>query len=256
MSRMGYLQALSDAPVGSAAEAALAVPKAGRYTVLVRYEAIYHFDTSFRLQLRQGGELLLDRVYGRREGLKIWAFGSQRAAGGTSCGGGLQAECLWNYGSTENNVWEGAGVGAEVNLTAGALSLRLLSDGSTAGSVDAPQANRNIDVVVLHPNQTDIQGRMLHYEAGAEQLALDGLLGQDGEVFARFNCSPDAAPGLHAVLPRAYALSIGPDSHLTNAVWNNRTNMLEQGCTPLGGAAANGGPVCPRLALARGRSSG
>ncbi|MFP6903165.1 MAG: hypothetical protein VCB81_05830, partial [Verrucomicrobiia bacterium] len=37
------------------------VPKAGRYLVLVRYEAAYRFETQFRVRVEQKGKRVLDR---------------------------------------------------------------------------------------------------------------------------------------------------------------------------------------------------
>ena len=44
-----------------------------------------------------------------------------------SCGGGLQAECVWSYGPSENNLWEG--IGKEVALDKGTATITLELDG-------------------------------------------------------------------------------------------------------------------------------
>ena len=50
------------------------VATAGRFLALVRYEAAYRFETRFRVRIEQGGQVKLDRAYGARENLKVWAF--------------------------------------------------------------------------------------------------------------------------------------------------------------------------------------
>ena len=50
------------------------VSKAGKYLVLVRYEAAYRFETQFKIKVEQGGRTALDRLYGARSNIKVWAF--------------------------------------------------------------------------------------------------------------------------------------------------------------------------------------
>ena len=52
-------------------------------------------------------------------------------------------------------LWEGIGANAE--LEAGPATLTLSMDNTTATDdlVDSPEARRNIDLIVLQPNQTD-----------------------------------------------------------------------------------------------------
>ena len=38
---------------------------------------------------------------------------------------GLQTECLWPWGSTDNTVWEGVGVGATAKLAAGTAQITI-----------------------------------------------------------------------------------------------------------------------------------
>jgi hypothetical protein len=56
------------------------VPKAGRYLALVRYEAVYRFETQFRLKVEQGGKTKLDRLYGAADPDRREAAGAGRPA--------------------------------------------------------------------------------------------------------------------------------------------------------------------------------
>jgi hypothetical protein len=71
-------------------------------------------------------------------------------------------------------LWEGIGANAE--LAGGAATITLSMDAATATSdaEDSPEALRNIDLVVLHPNQTDVMGRATTWETGHLSLPLDG----------------------------------------------------------------------------------
>src|SRR5260221_10808764 len=93
----------------------ITVPKAGIYLALVRYEAVYRFETQVRLRVTQGGKVKLDRLYGARENVKIWAFKE-----------GLKKEAAWSWGPVENVVWEGHDAGVE--LEAGPARLTLIAD--------------------------------------------------------------------------------------------------------------------------------
>ena len=64
--------------------------------MLVRYEAAYRFETQFRVVVQQDDRQLLDRMYGARDNLKVWAFGQK-----------LKREVGWEWGANENVVWEG-----------------------------------------------------------------------------------------------------------------------------------------------------
>ena len=128
LSRSAYLQGLANT-TDARATATVTVPRQGNYSVLVRYEAVYHFNQGFRVQVSQHGQTLFDKVYGLRENLKLWACepppfspretpgscvaaargadAGMRASGesptgavipgsSASCGGGLQSECVWS----------------------------------------------------------------------------------------------------------------------------------------------------------------
>ena len=118
------------------------VPKAGRYLVLVRYEAAYRFETQFRVKVEQNGKAALDRLYGARKNLKIWAF-SQK----------LKAEHAWSWGASENIVWEGHN--AYANLKPGIATITL-----TTGKQPAPAAKRNIDCLLLTTDEEQVKMRI------------------------------------------------------------------------------------------------
>jgi len=139
------------------------IKQAGRYLVLVRYEAVYRFQTQFRVQMEQGGRRVFDRRYGARNNLKIWAFRQK-----------LKTEVGWSWGAVENLVWEGHD--ALVNLKPGRATIRLL-----AGRQPEPAARRNIDLVML---TTDVEQVKMRIEK-ENYLPLDGMLTQSGDVWLR-----------------------------------------------------------------------
>ena len=112
MSRRGYLTAPANATDVAPATATVAVPAAGKWQLLVRYEALNRFDTNFRVTLSQKGVKKLDAVFGLLTNLKIWAYSSPHrnfeGLNGTICGPGLNAVCKWPWGP-ENQLWEGLG---------------------------------------------------------------------------------------------------------------------------------------------------
>ena len=172
-----YLHADAHAANGTTATATVRIAQDGDYTVMVRYEALYRFETPFLVTVSQAGKVALERVYGYREGLKVWGYPYGGHPG--TCPD-LQAECLWPWGSTDNTVWEGYGVGATAKLTAGTATITLaLVDGVPAGvdRASAHFADRNIDAVMLNANTTDLKMR-LTYETG--EVPFDGLLSQVG----------------------------------------------------------------------------
>lgn len=139
------------------------IKDAGRFLVLVRYEAAYRFETQFRVQVEQGGRVVLDRLYGARDNLKVWAF-SQK----------LQKEVGWSWGAVENVVWEGHDAFAE--LKPGRATIRLI-----AGKQPEPGARRNVDLVML---TTDVDQVKMRIDKES-YLPLDGLLTQAGDVWLR-----------------------------------------------------------------------
>jgi Beta-galactosidase trimerisation domain len=145
------------------------VPKAGRYLVLARYESVYRFETQFRVRVEQGGKQLLDRLYGARDNLKIWAFRK-----------GLQKEVAWSWGAVENVVWEGHD--AVVDLKPGRATVSLV-----AGRQKGNAARRNVDLVMLTGDEQQVQERLKK----ENYLPLDGMLTQSGDLYLRLHNARD-----------------------------------------------------------------
>lgn len=162
LSRKAYLGAPEQCDE-TAATIHVNVQEAGRYLILVRYEAAYRFETQFRVKVEQAGRVRMDRLYGARDNLKIWAFKK-----------GLQKELAWPWGATENVVWEGHD--AYADLKPGPATVTLL-----AGPQPAPQARRNVDLVMLTRDEAQVRERI----EKENYLPLDGMLTQAGDVWAR-----------------------------------------------------------------------
>ena len=141
------------------------VPKAGKYLALIRYEACYRFETQFRLVVEQGGQKKLDRLYGARDNLRIWAFREK-----------LKKEVAWSWGAGENVVWEGHD--ALVQLDAGPAKLTLI-----AAKQPEPAARRNVDLVMLTSDLAQVQMRL----EKENYLPLDGMLTQAGDVHVKLH---------------------------------------------------------------------
>lgn len=139
------------------------VKQAGKYLVLVRYEAAYMFETQFRVRVEQGGRVVFNRLYGARDNLKIWAFNQK-----------LKKEVSWSWGAVENIVWEGHD--AFVSLQPGRVKITL-----TASKQPEPAARRNIDLVMLTTDVEQVKNRI----EKEKYLPLDGMLTQSGDVFVR-----------------------------------------------------------------------
>ena len=139
------------------------IDKEGDYLVLARYEAPYRFETQFRIKIEQDKKILMDRIYGARENLKIWAFGQK-----------LKNEVAWDWGAVENIVWEGHD--ALVHLKPGIVKISLI-----AGKQPEPAAKRNVDIIML---TTDIEQVKMRIEKES-YLPLDGWLTQAGDVWMK-----------------------------------------------------------------------
>jgi len=168
LSRQAYLGAPEQCDK-VAASLEVDVPKAGRYLALVRYEACYRFETQFRLQIEQKGKPKLDRLYGARENIKIWAFRQ-----------GLKKEVAWDWGASETIVWEGHDV--VVELDAGRAKLTLVAD-----KQPEPAARRNVDLVMLTSDEAQVKNRI----AKENYLPLDGMLTQAGDVYFKVHNHKD-----------------------------------------------------------------
>lgn len=177
LSRKAYLGAPEQCE-RSVATLEVAVPAAGRYLALVRYEAAYRFETQFRVQVEQNGALKLDRLYGARDNLKVWAFSEK-----------LKKEVAWPWGAGENVVWEGHD--AAVDLEPGRAIVRLIADKQTGNA-----AQRNVDLVLLTKDAEDVQNR-IQKDA---YLPLDGLLTQADDVYVKLHNQADGA-ALKLTLP-------------------------------------------------------
>lgn len=162
LSRKAFLGA-SEQCEKAAASQKVQIAKAGKYQVLVRYEAAYRFETQFTLSVQQGGKKVLERLYGARKNLKIWAF-SQR----------LKDEVAWDWGAGENLVWEGHDAFAD--LQAGVAEITLI-----AQKQPEPAARRNIDLVMLTTDHDQVKQRI----EKENYLPLDGMLTQSGDVWLR-----------------------------------------------------------------------
>ena len=171
LSRKAFLGAPERAK-DSAARIKVKVPKAGRYLALVRYEAVPRFQTQFQLRVEQAGKVKLDRLYGARENIKVWPFGSR-----------LQPEVLMSWGAVENIVWEGHD--ALVELEAGEARVVL-----TAGEQPEPAARRNVDLVMLTSDLPQVAERI----AKENQLPLDGMLTQAGDVHLKLHNADNGVP--------------------------------------------------------------
>ena len=162
LSRKGFLGAPAQGEK-SVASIKVRVPKSGRYLALIRYEAVYRFQTRFTLQIIQKGKAKLSRQYGARENLKIWAFRQK-----------LKTEVAWSWGACENVVWEGHDAAAQ--LDAGEATLTLI-----AQKQPELAARRNVDLVMLTSEVEEVNRRIQK----ENYLPLDGMLTQANDVYLK-----------------------------------------------------------------------
>jgi hypothetical protein len=144
------------------------VPRVGRYLALVRYEALYRFETQFTLRIEQGGRVRLQRLYGARKNPKVWAFGQRVRDEGAR--------------AVDNVVWEGHD--AAVDLEAGLARITLI-----AHKQPEPAARRNVDLVMLTTDQEQVKTRI----EKEGYLPLDGMLSQAGDVYLKAHNAGAAA---------------------------------------------------------------
>jgi hypothetical protein len=196
-SRRAYLHAAAAATTDSVATTVLPVPTAGTYSVLLRYECTYRFETPVQISITQNGAEVFRHVYGRLSSLKVWPDSVLP----------LLPMVVPISGATENMVWEG--IGQNVTLEAGSavLTLRVFREPSVPLNM---HADRNLDVIMLHPNASDVSMRL---SSGKDRpLPLDGLLSQHGDVFFKVrNYNSDA---ITVMLSQGYAHSPYLDRHL------------------------------------------
>ena len=161
LSRKAYLGTGEQAECSATIK--IKVPKAGRYLVLARYEAAYRFETQFRIRVEQKDRRVLDRLYGARKNIKIWAFSKK-----------LKTEVAWSWGASENIVWEGHD--AFANLQVGEATISLF-----AAKQPAPAAQRNVDCLLFTTDEEQVKMRI----EKENYLPLDGMLTQAGDVFMK-----------------------------------------------------------------------
>ncbi|MCM8816395.1 MAG: beta-galactosidase trimerization domain-containing protein [Candidatus Omnitrophica bacterium] len=162
LSRKAFLQAPEQCEE-SIASIIVRIEEPGDYLVLARYEAPYRFETQFRIKIEQDGKVLMDRLYGSRENLKIWAFGQK-----------IKKEVAWSWGAVENIVWEGHD--AIVSLKKGLAKISLV-----AAYQPMPAAKRNVDIIMLTKDQKQVMTRI----EKEGYLPLDGWLTQSGDVWIK-----------------------------------------------------------------------
>ncbi len=182
LSRKAFLAAPPEAQ-DAVAQIQFQVPKAGRYLVLVRYEAAYRFNTQFRVVIEQQDQVKLNRVYGSPQNVRIWPFFRR-----------LQKDVTWPWGANEQIVWEGHDV--RVELQPGVATLRL-----EAVAQPLPRTWRHVDCVLLTTDEKEVQRQL----ARARYLPLDGLLTQAGDVWAQVENHSVGA--LQVTLPNCIAHS-------------------------------------------------
>ena len=234
-SRRAYLHAPANATSVATAVATLSIEHPGNYTPLARFEAPFGYEVPFTLELLDSTERrLLKHTFGLRASLKVWGFGNTRAGGHAAydtrvgvapgCASGLVAECKWQWGATENMVWQSA---PSVELQPQAYTLKLSV--ATAGPDGSVAGDRNIDTILFTPNATDLDTRM-KWEGTV--LPFDGLLSQAGEVF--FNVTALGGNDYNLSIPRVVGHSPYWDQHLVQPmrIYDKQGNFtVHSGCT-------------------------
>lgn len=175
LSRGRYLGAPDQGEVSRAIRE-VEIPRAGTFEVWARYEQPYDYAVEFDIAIEQEGKVVFQRGYGRKDNPKLWPFRQ-----------GFKPQVLWDWGPSDNIVWEGRG--AKVELKPGKARLTL-----TKGPQKDPQsARRNVDVIVLTDDYEGIEKQIKQ----ASYLPLDGWLTQAGDVFIRVtNVEGSGAIGL------------------------------------------------------------
>jgi hypothetical protein len=170
LSRKAFLGAPAQCAPDAVATIDVDIAEAGKYLVMVRYEACYRFETRFIVKVVQNGKTVFYRPYGARSNVKIWAFRQK-----------LQKEVGWSWGAVENVVWEGyhgEGKNTYASLKPGKATITLI-----AGKQPEPAAKRNVDLVMLTTDEAQVAERI----EKENYLPLDGWLTQAGDVYMRVN---------------------------------------------------------------------
>ncbi len=151
------------APSGPWATATVIIPAAGEYRVLARYEAPYHFEYMFQVNISQNGKTF-KKFYGRPGCIKLWPFGE-----------GLKDEVVWEWGANENIVWEGHDF--IVPLEPGPAVISVTNSSASAQCT----AGVTIDCFLFTTDAAGLQARI----EKETNLPLASWLTQTGEVWAR-----------------------------------------------------------------------
>jgi len=164
LSRKAFLGAPEQCKAPAVAVCTADIKEAGRYLVLARYEAVFRFETQFRVVISQDGKDVFNRLYGARDNVKVWYLNQRLAKEGT-----------WPLnGVWESIVWEGHD--AYANLHPGPAKITLI-----AGMQPTPAARRNVDLVMLTRDEAQVKMRI----EKESHLPLDGWLTQAGDVYLR-----------------------------------------------------------------------
>ncbi|MGC9316930.1 MAG: hypothetical protein ACP5KN_02700 [Armatimonadota bacterium] len=165
-------QAFLDAPeqcARSVATAEVEVPATDRYALFARYACPYEHHVEFTVEIRQDGETVFSRRFGRLQSPRIWPFG-----------GGVQPMASYSWGGGDNMVYEG-GI-AQFRLARGTATVSLIADAQPR-----PSAGRQVDMLLITPLDDEVTQRLEQWS----YLPLDGLLTQAGEILMRVSNPAD-----------------------------------------------------------------
>lgn len=141
--------------------------------------------------------------------------GRERSFGTRSRAERWSTECHWPYGATENMVWEGYNTTQPIPLKAGTATVTLTT---VRDCDDCNYADRNIDVILLHPNSTDIEMRL---QKETNLLPLDGLFTQYGEVWLQVENFDKNETQVHIPITYNHATFFAQHIHNIGPVWVN-----------------------------------
>jgi len=180
LSRMACLGAPAQVAEGEDAVAAqrVAIPHAGEYRVLVRYEQPHLFSAEFAVEIEQKGGRVDRRVFGRLQDPKLWAFRKGKPSP-------MQR---WFWGGGDNIVWQ---VGESVRLAEGEATIRLIAGPQMDdGRPRVMAAKRHVDLVCLTDDEAGFQAQL---KTTKNYLPLDGWLVQDGDLYVRVTNPADGS---------------------------------------------------------------
>ena len=132
-------------------------------------------------------------------------------------------------------------------LDAGPATITVSMDGVYSAANLLHRADRNLDLVMLTSNLTDLRKRVVNDTQGP--LSLDGLISQHGELFMRAKNTGER--DLTLVVPRTAASS--PDDYQQPIRFPipspTDPNTMVSGCTHQGAGGPCKGCRCPRVSL-------